>query len=361
MTVLSFTKNLSGLYSPAASRWKRVTLKVCILAISVTTVLRGVAENAADPEANVGFVGGTVEDVTGAIVPKAELTLKCPLPCTAQTIVASDTGGFEFHNLTLGVPYQVTASVSGFKDWTSSTILLTADRSSVLLTDVQLQLEDVSSVTVYASQETIATEQVRIEEQQRVLGIVPNFYVVYDGKDAVPLSARLKFQLAMKVSTDPVTIAGIGLFAGMQQAGGTPNYAGGAKGYGQRFGAAAAGSFSDILIGGAILPSLLHQDPRYFYQGTGTTSSRLRHALFSPFITRGDNGRPQVNFSSMGGDLASSALTEAYYPDSNRGPGLVFGNFAIGTGERMLSAVVQEFVLRRLTPAAWKRHYDNSR
>jgi hypothetical protein len=362
MSVLVFKKNRFDLCSPATARWKRiVTLGGCIVAISLTTVLRCVAEDRAAPEPNVGILGGTVEDANGAIIPKAELTLKCPLPCREQTTVAGDFGGFEFRNLTLGVPYQVTATENGFKEWTSSTILLTADQSSVLLTDVRLQLEAMSSVTVYASQEDIATEQVKIEEQQRVLGIVPNFYVVYNAKDAAPLSTKLKFKLAMKVSMDPVTIAGIGLFAGMQQAGGTPNYAGGAKGYGQRFGAAAAGAYSDILIAGAVLPSLLHQDPRYFYQGTGTTSSRLRHALSSPFITRGDNGRPQVNFSSLGGDLASSALTEAYYPESNRGPGLVFGNFAIGTGERMLSAVVQEFVLRRLTPSARKRQYDDGR
>jgi Carboxypeptidase regulatory-like domain len=361
MSALSFKKNGFGPFSLATTRWRRITLGGCILAISLTAVLRGGAEVTAAPASNVGFVDGTVEDVSGAIVPKAELTLKCPLPCRAQTTLASDTGGFEFRNLTLGIAYQVTATVDGFKEWTSPTILLTADRSSVLLSDVRLQLEAVSSVTVYASQEEMATEQVRIEEQQRVLGIVPNFYVVYNAKDAVPLSTKLKFKLAMKVSMDPITVAGIGLFAGMQQAGGTPNYTGGAKGYGQRFGAAAASSFSDILVGGAVLPTLLHQDPRYFYQGTGTTSSRLRHALFSPFIARGDNGRPQVNFSSLGGNLASSALNEAYYPDSNRGPGLVFGNFAIGTGERMLSAVVQEFVLRRLTPAARKQHYDNVR
>ena len=357
MSVLSFTKNGFDLCSLATARWRIITLGGCILAISLTAVLRGAAEETAAPESNVGIVGGTVEDVTGAIVPNAELTLKCPLPCRAHTTVANDTGGFEFRKLNFGVPYQVTATVNGFKEWTSSTILLTADRSSVLLTEVRIQPEEVSSVTVYASSEQIATEQVKIEEKQRVLGIVPNFYVVYDAKDAVPLSTKLKFQLAMRVSMDPVTVVGIGVFAGMQQAGGTPNYKEGAKGYGQRVGAAAASSFSDILIGGAVLPSLLHQDPRYFYQGTGTTSSRLKHALFSPFIARGDNGRPQANFSSLGGNLASSALTEAYYPDSNRGPGLVFGNFAIGTGERMLSAVIQEFVLRKLTPSAKSKSF----
>jgi hypothetical protein len=224
-----------------------------------------------------------------------------------------------------------------------------------MLADIRLQLGDASFVTVYASREQIAEEQVRIEEKQRVLGIVPNFYVVYDAKDAVPLSTKLKFKLAMRVSVDPVTIAGAATLAGIHQAGNTPDYGQGAKGYGQRFGAITADGLSDILIGGAVLPSLLHQDPRYFYQGEGTTTSRLKHALFSPFVCRGDNGKSQVNFSSLGGDLASSALSNTYYPDSNRGPGLVFGNFAIGTAERMLSGVLQEFVLHRLTPSAKKR------
>ena len=258
--------------------------------------------------------------------------------------------------MALGIPYQVTATANGFKQWTSPALLLTADHSIVSLTSVRMQLEDVAFVTVYALQEQIAAEQVQIEERQRVLGIVPNFYVVYDAKDAVPLS-ELKFRLAMRIAIDPVTIAGVAILAGIQQAGDAPDYVQGAKGYGQRLGANAADAASDILIGGALLPSLLHQDPRYFYQGTGTTKSRLKHAFFSPFICRGDSGKPQVNFSSLGGDLASSALSNTYYPESNRGPRLIFGNFALGTAERMLSGVMQEFVLRRLTQSAKSKSF----
>lgn len=121
------------------------------------------------------------------------------------------------------------------------------------------------------------------------------------------------------------------------------------KGYGERFGAVYLDSFSDIMVAGAILPSLLHQDPRYFYQGNGASKSRLRHALLSPFICRGDNGRWQPNYSTVGGDLASAALTDAYYPRSNRGPGLFLSNFLIDTSQRALANVAQEFVLRRLS------------
>jgi hypothetical protein len=202
-----------------------------------------------------------------------------------------------------------------------------------------------------ASPEEIAAEQVKAEEQQRIFGIIPNFYVVYD-HDAVPLTAKLKFRLAAKVLVDPVTVIGVAAFAGIDQAADNPNFGQGAKGYAERFGAGYADGAIDIMVGGAILPSLLHQDPRYFYQGTGTSKSRALHALSSPFVCRGDNGQLQPNYSTIGGDLAAAALANVYYPESNRGPGLFLGNFFIATGERALANVAQEFILRRLTPKA---------
>ncbi len=184
--------------------------------------------------------------------------------------------------------------------------------------------------------------------KQRVFGIFPDFYTVYR-RDAEPLTARMKFKLAFKVVTDPVTPLGVALLSGLEQAADTPNYGQGAEGFGKRFGANAADGFVDIMVGGAILPSLLHQDPRYFYQGTGTTKSRILHALSWPFVCRGDNGQRQPNYSSMGGILASSALSNAYYPESNRGVGLVLEGFAIGTGARMAAALAKEFVLHKFT------------
>jgi hypothetical protein len=159
----------------------------------------------------------------------------------------------------------------------------------------------------------------------------------------------MKFQLALKVSTDPVTAAGVFAMAGIRQAADSPDYGQGWGAYAKRFGATAANGFSDIMIGGAILPSLLHQDPRYFYQGTGTTGSRIRHAMFSPFVTRSDSGKPVPNYSSLGGDLAAAGISNLYFPRANRGVGLVFGNFAIGTAERIGASLAQEFIIGRFT------------
>jgi hypothetical protein len=160
----------------------------------------------------------------------------------------------------------------------------------------------------------------------------------------------LKFQLALRSLVDPVTIAGFGLNAGIYQMADYPSgYEQGAKGYGQRLGATFAGGYTNVLVGDALLPALLHQDPRYFYQGTGTKKSRLLHALASSFVSKGDDGKEHFNFSSIGGDLASGAIANAYYPAEERGAGLVVSSALIGAGGRMAQGVLQEFVLHKFT------------
>ena len=307
---------------------------------------------AAATSENSGDVSGTVADAYGDVVPGAAVQIEGSGGADRQSQAANGNGFFEFKNLAAGISYRITVNAEGFESWVSQPVTL-ASGQYFDVTGIKLKLRnEVSSVTVVASTEQIATEQVAIAEQQRVLGFIPNFYVVYDSKNAVPLTTKLKFQMAFRVSVDPVSILGAAALAGMNQAADTPDYQQGWKGYGQRFGAAYADGLTDILFGGAILPSLLHQDPRYFYQGTGTIKSRTLHALANPFICKGDNGKNQINFSSMGGDLISSSISNAYYPESNRGASLVFTSFLISTGEREVSSLVQEFLLRKLTPRA---------
>jgi hypothetical protein len=294
---------------------------------------------------------GTVLDVNGDIVPGATVVLNGAASGDRREVTSDDSAAFKFDSVTPSIPYEITVEVKGFSTWTSPAMVLEPSQF-LILDDIHLKMEGEStSITVYGSTEEIAVEQVHLAEQQRVLGFIPNFYVNYDGANAAPLTTKLKFKLAMRVARDPISILGVAFMSGIDQASNRPDYVQGAKGYGQRFGANAAGAFSDILLGGAVLPSLLHQDPRYFYQGTGTTASRLKHAVSAPFICRGDNGNRQINFSSMGGVMGATALSMAYYPSSNRGSGDLMLAFSVSEGARVLAAIAQEFILPRFTPS----------
>jgi hypothetical protein len=332
-------------------KWRVVVFAVFAFALCLGGSRTSKAQELPDaPKPQAGIIVGTVVDVNNNTVPGAAVVLQGPVAKSPRTAVSNDNGFFEFSDLDPET-YHVSISAQGFASWTSPDVTLQPGQYVILTVNKLRIAQAVTTVTVGYSAEELATEQVKIEEKQRVLGIIPNFYVSYD-QNAAPLTTKLKFQLAAKVSLDPVTFLGVGIVAAAGQAGQHPDYPQGAKGYAERYGAAYANGFSDIMIGGAILPSLLHQDPRYFYQGTGTNKSRALHALDSPFVCRGDNGQRQPNYSTIGGDLASAALTNAYYPASNRGLGLFFGNFVIGTGQRAASNLVQEFVLRRITSKA---------
>ena len=308
----------------------------------------GIAQRTDATDPQKANIIGTVTDVNNDTVPGATVVLEGPVLRDHRTVVANYNGFFELKNLAPGTPYHVSITARGFANWTSRDVILKPGQFLILTGSTLPIAKAETTVNVHYSSVEIATEQVKIEEHQRVLGVIPNFYVVYD-HNAEPLTTKLKFRLALKASSDPVTVIGVGMIAGINQAANHPDYAQGAKGYGQRFGAVSANGFTNIMIGGAILPSLLHQDPRYFYQGTGTKKSRALHALSSPFICRGDDGRKQPNYSSIGGDLATGAISNAYYPATNRGPGLVFENALISTGGRMVNSLIQEFILSKFT------------
>ena len=297
------------------------------------------------PTPQTATVIGTVLDVTGATVPNAQVVLQGP--DERRTFVTGDNGFFSFEKVKPGTPVRVEVSAPDLKSWSSNQIILQPGQSFIV-SDISLGVATVETAVSAATPEEVAVEQVKVQEQQRVFGVIPNFYVTYE-RDAAPLTPKLKFQLAMKTLTDPVTIAGFGMNAAIYQAVGYPSYRQGAAGYGERLGATFAGGYSKILLGDAVFPSLLHQDPRYFYQGTGTTKSRLLHAMSTPFITRGDDGKREINFSNILGDLASGALANAYYPSQDRGVGLVFRSAAIGIGGRIVFGIVQEFVLHKVT------------
>jgi hypothetical protein len=99
------------------------------------------------------------------------------------------------------------------------------------------------------------------------------------------------------------------------------------------------------------LPSLLKQDPRYFYKGTGSKKSRALYAIANAVICKADNGHWQPAYSAIVGSLASGGISNLYYPASDRdGVALTFENALIGIGASAGANLLQEFVIRKLTP-----------
>src|SRR4051794_38874696 len=297
---------------------------VMALAGGLILVVPVFAQSTEAPNIETGSILGTVVDGNNDTIPNATVILQKPAG-DPLTVVTEDDGSFAFHNVTPRIAYPITVAAKGFAEWSSSVTVEAGQEKT--LTDITLRILAVQrAVTVTYSSEEVAAQQLRTEEHQRVLGFIPNIYVTYEPHPE-PLTAKMKFHLAYKGLTHPTFFAFEGLWAGVEQAANITDYRQGARGYGERFGAGLASGSSEALFGNAILPSLLHQDPRYFYRGSGTKGSRAWHAIIAPFVCQGDNGKLQPNYSQWGGSLISASLSNTYYPDSERGAGLVFRNF----------------------------------
>ena len=202
------------------------------------------------PDGQPGSVIGTVSDVNGDTVPNATVVIESSDRTDRRVVVTNNTGFFEFHNVKPGMPFHITASAEKLADWRSPSITIAPNQFKIL-PEIRLRVPTaITTVQVTQTSEEIATEQVKSQEKQRIFGFIPNFYVTYDPNPA-PLTTKLKFRLALKTATDPITFLGTGVISALQQAGDTPNYGQGAQGYAKRFGANTADAFTDILIGGA--------------------------------------------------------------------------------------------------------------
>lgn len=300
-----------------------------------------------DASTGTGSIVGVVADAQDALIPNATIQVAGD-KVTNRSMKTNEVGAFALNDLAAGTTLHITIKAPGFGDWNSGAIVLAPGQVLNLQTVKLIVAAAITSVSA-ASPEKVAIEQVELAERQRLFGVFPNFYVAYDNR-FVPLSAKLKFRLAIRSSTDLTTFLGAGFLAGIDQASDVaPHYEQGATGYAKRFGASYTGTFTDIALGSALFPALFHQDPRYFYRGTGSKKSRMLHALESPFMAKGDNGNWQVNYSSIAGDVTSSAMTNLYYPEIDRGFGLVWKGTLEITGARAATAVLQEFVFRKLT------------
>ena len=178
------------------------------------------AQDTNSPKPETGYVVGTVTDLKGDMLSGATVVLQGPVLKDPRKVLSDDNGFFEFKQLDSGT-YRVSITAPDFADWTSPDLGLSPGQY-MILSDCKLHLVQVTTtINVSNTAEEVATQEVKIEETQRVFGIIPNFYVVYE-PSPVPLTTKLKFQLALKTSTDVVTIVGVGVLAAIDQAGNTP-------------------------------------------------------------------------------------------------------------------------------------------
>jgi Carboxypeptidase regulatory-like domain len=301
-----------------------------------------------DPQAH-SSISGTVLDANGAAISDARVTLTIADGTGERTVLSGSNGEFTFSELSAGT-FKLTIISPGMEAFVSSDIVIGEHESHELAQVVLAVAGTTTEVHVDVTQTELAQEQIKAAEQQRVLGVLPNFYSSYIW-NAAPLNPKQKFGLAFHSITDPVEFVGTGIIAGAEQANNTfPGYGQGAEGYAKRYGAAYTDDVLARVIGSAILPSLFRQDPRYFYKGSGTVRSRLFYAVSRAVVTRGDNGRSEPNYSHVLGSFAAGGIANLYHPAGDRGVGLTLGNGLIDTAGNAANNLVREFLLRRLTP-----------
>jgi hypothetical protein len=317
-----------------------ITVLMCVAPLSAQTAL-GAAQR-------VGAIDGQVTDQLGVAVARARITLAREDGTVESETDVRDDGRFSFADVGAG-PFRLTVTAADFAPYTVLGHIALGEALALPPFRLTLSVGTVA-VDVRPTRVEIADRQIMEQEQQRLLGIFPNFTVSYD-PNAVPLNARQKFQLTWKSVVDPMQFVSVAVFAGVQQARNDfSGFGGGPEGYAKRYAALYATSLTGSVITRFVMPVVFGQDPRYFYRGTGSRSSRVAYAISRAVVRKGDDGRWQPDYSRICGHLATGALSNLYYPEENRrGVGLTLGNAAFGIGGAAVNNLMQEFVLKRFT------------
>ncbi len=303
----------------------------------------------ASSQTDTGSITGTVLDTNRNVLQGARVTLASPSGPAMRTTESGMNGQFAFTGLPPDI-YNLTVTAPGMNTFTSPPIPLQPGEDRIVPA-VTISVATVStSVTVTPDTKAkLSQQQERIAVQQRVVGVLPNFYSSFDW-NAPPMQAKQKFQLSIRAIIDPVSFLTVAGVAGAEQYKNVfPAYGGGLEGYGKRYGAALANHVSGELLGRAVYPSIFHQDPRYFYKGTGTIRSRAWYAISAAVMARGDDGRWKPNYSQVLGNFSAAAISNLYYPAADRGASLVLFNGLADTGADAVSNLVREFLLKRIT------------
>lgn len=304
--------------------------------------------SAARQSQSLASVAGVVRDTRGAAISGVQVTILGESNAVKRTVATDSNGAFTFAKVTPGT-YQVQVHAAGLEPSASVHITLGAGEERQLKIAVNRIPVQTTTIQVLATPEQVAQAQVKEEEHQRVLGVFPNYYTSYIWS-AAPMTPKQKFGLALRTTTSPVTFLVTAGIAGVEQAHNTfPGYGQESQGYGKRYAAAYADNLTKTMLGRAVFPAILHQDPRYFYEGSGTIRSRILHALISTVVCRGDNGRLEPNYSYIAGSFAAAGLSNFYRAPQDRRVSLTFRNGLVILGSGAVVNVLREFFSKKLT------------
>jgi hypothetical protein len=318
-----------------------------LLLAALTLLFAPSPSHAQLPDApSTATISGTVKDIGKTVLSGAHVIITTG--AAKEETVTDEQGHFSLTGIAPG-SFTLTIAEESFMPETLTGTLRPGESFDVPPIFLRIATAK-TEINVSYTQEELGEQEVKAEERQRLLGVVPNFFISYN-PHPVPLTAKQKFKLALRGSTDPYTYIGTGVAAAIQYANNDlPGYGPGFSGYAKRYGADYTNSASATLLRGAVFPSLLHQDPRFFYKADGTVTHRALYAISTAFICKGDNGKWQPNYSDLLANLSAGALVNLYYPVGSRnGASTTVENALISTASVGIGHLMQEFLYNHLT------------
>jgi len=306
------------------------------------------AQASAPPSAGSSSLVGTVDDMHGKPIAGVVITAVKANESPGKSATVDEKGAFTISGLMPGT-YVVSITLPGRAPQVATQVNLGAREEQELPIVTQRNPHSTTTVQVSADLTQVATAQVHLQEKQRILGVVPNFYTTYLW-DSAPMTPNLKFKLALRAEIDPIEFVVDAGVAGAEQYNNTfPGYGGGWQGYGKRFGSAYADSAIGAMLGRALFPIWFHQDPRYFYRGTGSVPSRVMYALSQTVVTRGDKGDSQPNYSHILGNFVTAGVSNVYRAPSDRTFNLTMRDALVVTAGDAVGNLLREFISRPFT------------
>ena len=308
----------------------------------------------AAPVPKTGVVIGSVVDPDGAEVDGARVVLTVEATRQVLQTVAEVDGTFRFAAVPAGAFAVAVSTERGLAPGKVTGMALPGQVVAVapIVLQVASEMQEVNAMSPHDAAEI----EVKVEESQRILGILPNYGVTYNW-NAPPLDTKQKFELATRATISPFTFGLTAIITGVERATGNYNeFGAGATGYFYLYGATTADIAIGNELGGAVFPWMFRQDPRYFWKGTGSIKSRIWYAITRTVICRSDKGKDMFSYSGVLGNFGAGAMSNLYYPKVDRnGWDLTLENGALAIAGDAIGNLEQEFLFKWFTPGSRKK------